>query len=114
MKQIAKLSQKLPLVSGTSARGEWKKQSALFCYPNSDTKFMVDFFGGEKIAKLDTCKEGDLVQVDFILTCREYESSIFHDVKGLDIVKLTRDTGNGASVAPSPAAMPPEETAFDK
>jgi len=92
MKQIAKLNQKLPIVTGESQRGPWKKQVAIFTYPNSDTKFMVSFFGDRLVDQLAAINEGDLVQVDFLLTCHESGDAVFPDVKGLSISKLTKDT----------------------
>ena len=113
MKQIAKLSQKLPVVTGESQRGPWKKQVAIFTYPNSDTKFMVSFFGDRLVDQLAAVNEGDLVQVDFLLTCHEADTAIFPDVRGLSITRLEKVNALQAE-QPTGVAMPQTDNPFEK
>lgn len=135
MKQIAKIKELLPIVTGQTAQGNtWKKQNVIFNYNGSDTIFMVTFFGQELVDNLTVMKPGDLVEVDFILTAHEYGDAVFHDVKGRSITRLMRENAQqganrltndpipqqanetpreGVSAPQAGNVMPTEENAFN-
>ena len=108
MKTIATIYQFLPKAEGTSARGPWCKQTVVFRYLDSDKFFLADFFGPERLAFLSTLKEGQLVQVSYEMTAREYEASWFVDVQGFSCVPLGKiPTPTGQTPPAAPAAEQP-------
>lgn len=135
MKQIAKIKEFMPVVSGQNTQGKpWKKQNVVFTYNGSDTIFMVTFFGQELVDSLANLNPGDLVEVDFLLTAHDYGDSVFHDVRGRSIVRLVRQTmpqsanqltsdpippqaeetpQEGVSAPQADNTMPPEENPFN-
>lgn len=109
MKQIAKIKELMPVVSGQLYDGRaWTKQNVVFTYNGSDTIFMVTFFGHELVASLTEFNPGDLVEVDFLLTAHEYGDAVFHDVRGRSIVRLVRQTPKQGANQLTSDPIPPQ------
>ena len=66
------LAQKLPVQSGSSARGPWAKQEFILEYPdgNFTAKACFTAWGQEKVQDLDKYQVGDKVKVSFNLKSR--------------------------------------------
>lgn len=90
-------------VSGTSARGEWKKQDIIFEIPSDmNRKVCVTFFG-DRAGDVSSFKEGDTANVSVNVESREYNGRWYTDVRGWRVVKKQ-------SAAPTPPLadeMPP-------
>ena len=89
MELTGKLIQKLPLQSGESRNGAWKKQEFIFelegTYPR---KVCVDFWN-EKINS--NLSEGSMLKVSFDIESREYNGKWYTNLKGWKIEELASD-----------------------
>ena len=93
------LSQKLPVQSGSSARGPWTKQEFILEFPDGNFTAKACFlaWGQEKVQDLGKYQVGDKVKVSFNLKSREYNGRWYND---LQIWKI----------APAGAQLPPSRT----
>ena len=74
-------------VSGTSARGEWKKQDIVFEVPSDmNRKSCVAFFG-DRAGDVASLRAGDTANVSVNVESREYNGRWYTDVRGWRIVK---------------------------
>lgn len=74
-------------VSGTSARGEWKKQDIVFEVPSDmNRKICVAFFG-DRAGDVASLRAGDTANVSVNVESREYNGRWYTDVRGWRIVK---------------------------
>ena len=97
------LSQKLPVQSGSSARGPWTKQEFILEYPDGNFTAKACFlaWGQEKVQDLGKYQVGDKVKVSFNLKSREYNGRWYND---LQIWKI--------APAAAPAQPAPQAPAF--
>lgn len=105
-----RLIQKLPVFTGTSARGNWSKQEFVLDTQDGQYSRKVCFsvFGDDKIRELDAFKEGDALKVSINLESREYNGRWYTEARAWRIAK---DSGEPASAAPVVAhAVPPMPT----
>ena len=77
------LAQKLPVQSGSSARGPWAKQEFILEYPdgNFTAKACFTAWGQEKVQDLGKYQVGDKVKVSFNLKSREYNGRWYNDLQ---------------------------------
>ena len=77
------LSQKLPVQSGSSARGPWAKQEFILEFPdgNFTSKACFTAWGQEKVQELDKYQAGDKLKVSFNLKSREYNGRWYNDLQ---------------------------------
>ena len=75
------LAQKLPVQSGSSARGPWAKQEFVLEFPdgNFTAKACFTAWGQEKVQDLDKYQVGDKVKVSFNLKSREYNGRWYNE-----------------------------------
>ena len=100
------LAQKLPVQSGSSARGPWAKQEFILEYPdgNFTAKACFTAWGQEKVQDLEKYQVGDKVKVSFNLKSREYNGRWYND---LQIWKIAPAGAQPAAPAqPAPQARP--------
>ena len=109
-----KISLKLPVQSGQSARGLWERQDFVLEYQDGNFPTSVCFtaWGSDKVKDLGQFQVGDAVKVAFNVRGREYNGKWYND---LQIWKLAPAGAPAAPAAPAvsaaaPAAMP---SAFD-
>ena len=70
----------LPPTSGTSARGEWKRQEVVFELPQEfSRKICVTFFNKE--SEVSSLREGQTCNVSVNVESREYNGRWYTDVK---------------------------------
>ena len=103
------LAQKLPVQSGSSARGPWTKQEFILEYPDGNFTAKACFlaWGQEKVQDLGKYQVGDKVKVSFNLKSREYNGRWYND---LQIWKIAPAT---APAQPAPQAQSaPQAPAF--
>ena len=98
------LSQKLPVQSGSSARGPWTKQEFILEFPDGNFTAKACFlaWGQEKVQDLGKYQVGDKVKVSFNLKSREYNGRWYND---LQIWKIAPA---GAAAQPAPAQPAPQ------
>ena len=100
------LAQKLPVQSGSSARGPWTKQEFILEFPdgNFTAKACFTAWGQEKVQDLGKYQVGDKVKVSFNLKSREYNGRWYND---LQIWKIAPAGAQPAAPAqPAPQARP--------
>ncbi len=102
------LSQKMPVASGTSARGPWAKQEFILEFPdgNFTAKACFTAWGQDKVQELAKYQVGDKVKVSFNLKSREYNGRWYND---LQIWKIAP-----AGAQPAPQAVPPQASAWQE
>lgn len=101
----------LPLVKGTSARGEWMKQDVIFDLPGEFSKKVCVGFWGDKAQDAGALKSGDSVSVSANVESREYNGRWYTEVRGW---KMSR---KGADVGGAPAggsSLPPMDAFSDE
>ena len=100
------LAQKLPVQSGSSARGPWTKQEFILEFPDGNFTAKACFmaWGQEKVQDLGKYQVGDKVKVSFNLKSREYNGRWYND---LQIWKIAPAGAQPAAPAqPAPQARP--------
>jgi single-stranded DNA-binding protein len=77
----------LPEVTGTSAKGAWRKQDVVFEVPSEfNRKICVTFFG-DRAEDAASMNEGDAVTVSVNVESREYNGKWYTDVKAWKVVR---------------------------
>jgi len=78
-----KIISKLPVQSGTSARGAWQKQEFVIEYQegNYPTQVCLNVWGEDRVKDLDRFAVGSAVKVSFNLSSREYNGRWYTDVR---------------------------------
>ncbi len=100
----------LPPTSGTSARGEWKRQDVVFELPQEfSRKICVTFFN--KDADVAQLREGMTCMVSVNVESREFNGRWYTDVKAWRVQPKLAET---PAETPAMPEMPPftEEPAF--
>ncbi|MBE6210824.1 MAG: DUF3127 domain-containing protein [Rikenellaceae bacterium] len=94
----------LPPTSGTSARGEWKRQDVVFELPQEfSRKICVTFFNKENdVAQL---REGMTYMVSVNVESREFNGRWYTDVKAWRVQPKVAEAPAMASDAPMASAM---------
>ena len=78
-----RITQKLPVQQGTSARGAWAKQDFIFEYQegNFPASICMNVWGADKVKDLERYQVGDKVKISFNLSSREYNGRWYTDVR---------------------------------
>ena len=78
-----RITQKLPVQQGTSARGAWAKQDFIFEYQegNFPASICMNVWGADKVKDLEKYQVGDKVKISFNLSSREYNGRWYTDVR---------------------------------
>ena len=99
----------LPVVKGTSQRGEWMKQEVVFELPGEFNRKICVGFWGDKAQEAGTLRPGEVVAVSANVESREYNGRWYTDIRAWRI-QPKQETPAGA---PMPD-MPPiaEEPAY--
>jgi hypothetical protein len=105
MQLTAKLVELLPLQTGTSSKGEWKKQNIVVETEDQYPKKICISVWGDKI-DASQLQPGNKLKIDFDVESREYNQRWYTDVKAWKIEL--------ADVAvSSPEQAPPIDSSFD-
>ncbi len=72
----------LPLVKGTSQRGEWMKQEVVFELPGEFNRKICVGFWGDKAHDAGALREGEKVAVSINVESREYNGRWFTGARG--------------------------------
>ncbi|MEN9548973.1 MAG: hypothetical protein RIR12_1564 [Bacteroidota bacterium] len=101
MQLTAKLTQILPIQTGTGKKGVWKKQDIIVETDGQYPKKVCISIWGDKINE-GQLQIGNLLQIDFDIESREYNSKWYADIKAWKIEVAgasTQNTHNNASNA---------------
>jgi hypothetical protein len=90
---------KLAEVTGTSAKGAWKKQDVVFEMPSEFSRKICVTFFGDKTDEVAFLQEGDAVHVSVNVESREYNGKWFTDVKAWKIVRKNGPDAGSAGAA---------------
>ena len=85
---------KLPEVTGSSARGAWKKQDVVFELPSEFSRKICVTFFGDRAEDAAALNEGDNVTVSVNVESREYNGKWYTDVKAWKVVRSSGGGGN--------------------
>lgn len=93
-----KIITKLPVQTGTSARGPWSKQEFVIEYQegNYPTQVCFNVWGEDKVKDLEKFQAGETVKVSFNLSSREYNGRWYSDIRAWRI----EHAGEAAAQAP--------------
>ena len=84
MQLTAKLTQLLPIQTGTGKNGDWKKQDIIVETDGQYPKKVCISIWGDKI-KDGQWQIGNLLQIDFDIESREYNNKWYTDIKAWKI-----------------------------
>lgn len=84
MQLTAKLTQLLPLQTGTGKNGEWKKQDIIVETDGQYPKKICISIWGERINE-SQLQIGNLLKIDFDIESREYNNRWYTDIKAWKI-----------------------------
>lgn len=84
MQLTAKLTQLLPIQTGTGKNGQWKKQDIIVETDGQYPKKVCISIWGEKINEAQL-RIGNLLKIDFDIESREYNSRWYTDIKAWKI-----------------------------
>lgn len=96
----------LPLVKGTSARGEWSKQEMIIELKSEFNRKVCISFWGDKVQDAASLREGDNVNLSVNIESREYNGRWFTEVRAWKINKNGASASN-AYPATAPTNLPP-------
>ena len=105
-----RITRKLPVQQGTSARGAWAKQEFIFEYQegNFPSQICMNVWGEDKVRDLEKYQVGDKVKISFNLSSREYNGRWYTDVRAwrIEPAGAAQTAPQYAQSAPAPAPMP--------
>jgi hypothetical protein len=102
MELAGKIVKRLPVVSGESTRGPWKKQDFIIETSEQYPKKVCVTCWGDKVEELDKLSDGQDVRVSINIESREYNERWYTDVKAWKI-----DVMGAGQSAPPPAQNSP-------
>ena len=106
-----RITRKLPVQQGTSARGAWAKQEFIFEYQegNYPTQVCMNVWGDDKVKDLERYQVGDKVKIAFNLSSREYNGRWYTDVSAWRIEPAGAQPQSDNQAPVQSAPMPVEE-----
>jgi hypothetical protein len=109
MELTGKIIQVLPEKSGTSARGEWRKQEYVIEIPGDYPKKVCFMAWGDRIDQFNI-QEGQELTVSIDLESREYNGRWYTDVKAWKVAPASGDGTPAETDEPPP--LGPDELPF--
>jgi hypothetical protein len=109
MQIIAKLSQVLPIQTGTGKNGIWKKQDIIVDTDGQYPKKICISIWGDKIHESQLLI-GNLLKIDFEIESREYNERWYTELKAWKI-SIQNNTNEENNISPSPL-RPIEDNPF--
>lgn len=100
MQLTAKLTQLLPIQTGTGKNGEWKKQDIIVETEGQYPKKVCISIWGDKINE-SQLQIGKLLKIDFDIESREYNSRWYTDIKAWKIELTGTPNQNSSDNFPS-------------
>lgn len=103
MELSGKITHVLPEKSGTSSRGEWRKQEYVIETPGEYPKQVCFMAWGDRIDTFQI-REGEELTVHFDLESREYNGRWYTDVKAWRVDRTAQDQAGRGDGGDAPAA----------
>ncbi len=104
-----RLIKKLPVQSGTSTKGEWKKQEfVLETQENFPKKICMNVWGADKVDELAGYGEGEILKISVNIESREFNQRWYTDVRAWRVERQS-DAGQpsrGQASGPSETTDP--------
>lgn len=100
MKIKAKLLSRLPVVKGTSTKGDWKKADAIFETLEQYPRKVCISFWNDQIKELDPSKVGKQAEIDINIESREYNGKWYTELKAYKIAFDSAEPSKAANVEP--------------
>ena len=94
----------LPVVKGTSARGEWIKQEVVFEQPGDFGRKVCVGFWGDRAQEAGTLKPGEKVSIAANVESREYNGRWYTEVRAW---RMSRVAAQPAAAVPPADDFPP-------
>jgi hypothetical protein len=96
MQLTAKLTQLLPIQTGTGKNGEWKKQDIIVEIDSQYSKKVYISIWGDKIND-GQLQIGNLLKIDFDIESREYNNKWYTDLKAwkIELVNTISESASG-------------------
>lgn len=102
-----RITHKLAIQKGTSARGEWQKQEFVIEYQEGQYPSSICFnLWGDKVNDLNSLNIGDQVKVYFNISSREYNGKWYNDLRAWRIEKVTDSPAPAYEPQPSVPSQP--------
>lgn len=102
-----RITHKLAIQKGTSARGEWQKQEFVIEYQEGQYPSSICFnLWGDKVNDLNSFNIGDQVKVYFNISSREYNGKWYNDLRAWRIEKVTDNPAPAYEPQPSAPSQP--------
>lgn len=103
----------LPLVTGQSARGEWKKQDVIFDLPGEFSRKLCVGFWNDRAVDAAALRPGDRVALSVNVESREYNGRWYTEVRAWRMNRLDAQAGAGAQggAGAYPPPYPPADAA---
>lgn len=101
----------LPLVTGQSARGEWKKQDVIFDLPGEFNRKLCVGFWNDRAVDAAALRPGDRVALSVNVESREYNGRWYTEVRAWRMNRLDAQAGAGAPAGAYPPPYPPADAA---
>ena len=110
-----RITRKLPVQQGTSARGAWAKQDFIFEYQegNFPTSLCMNVWGADKVSELEKFQVGDKVKISFNLSSREYNGRWYTDVRAWRIEAVAAQNNVQAPAPSDPMQLTEDLPVFD-
>lgn len=91
MKVTGRIVAKCDVISGESSNGQpWSKQTVVVEYNAEYHKqAAIEFFGEDKVKKLESVKVGDMVTADFGVESHAYGDRWYTTLKGYELATYT-------------------------
>lgn len=105
MELAGKIVKRLPVVSGESTRGPWKKQDFIIETSEQYPKKVCVTCWGDKVDELENLTDGQDVRVAINIESREYNERWYTDVKAWKIDTAGADQPASAPVQNNPAPV---------
>ena len=105
MQITAKLIQLLPLQTGVSRNGEWKKQDIVVETNERFPKKICISVWGDKINPVHLIK-GNLLSIDFDIESREFNGRWYTDIKAWKIETVDAENNKTSSVLTNDFSFP--------
>lgn len=102
-----KLAQVLEMQSGTSTRGEWKKQEFILETDDQYPRKICLSLWGDKVSDIVGIAIGESITASINLESREFNGRWYTDARAWRIVRGTVAPASGAAATPSASAPQP-------
>ncbi|MBU0487534.1 MAG: DUF3127 domain-containing protein [Bacteroidetes bacterium] len=108
MNLTAKLTQVLPLQTGTGKNGEWKKQDIIVETDGQYPKKICISIWGDKIDEKQLLV-GNMLKIDFDVESREFNGKWYTDVKAWKVETLGSEANSSTQQVEEPSFPKPDE-----